>query len=43
VDIFQTGSGASTNMNANEVSANGAVELAGGERGDKSIHPNSTL
>ena len=40
VDIFQTGSGTSTNMNANEVIANRAIELMGGRRGDKSIHPN---
>src|ERR1051326_7460420 len=40
VDIFQTGSGTSTNMNANEVIANRAIELGGGKRGDKSIHPN---
>jgi len=40
VDIFQTGSGTSTNMNANEVIANRAIELRGGQRGDKSIHPN---
>jgi len=41
LDIFQTGSGTSTNMNANEVIANRAIELLGGERGDKSlIHPN---
>src|SRR5436853_1850560 len=40
VDIFQTGSGTSTNMNANEVIANRAIELLGGERGDKSVHPN---
>lgn len=40
LDIFQTGSGTSTNMNANEVIANRAIELAGGERGSKSIHPN---
>jgi len=40
VDIFQTGSGTSTNMNANEVIANRAVEFLGGRRGDKSIHPN---
>ena len=40
VDIFQTGSGTSTNMNANEVIANRAIELMGGERGDKSVHPN---
>lgn len=40
VDIFQTGSGTSTNMNANEVIANRAAEISGGKRGDKSIHPN---
>jgi fumarate hydratase class II len=41
VDVFQTGSGTSTNMNANEVIANRAIELFGGQRGDKSkIHPN---
>lgn len=40
VDIFQTGSGTSSNMNANEVIANRASELAGGERGSKKIHPN---
>jgi fumarate hydratase class II len=39
-DIFQTGSGTSTNMNANEVIANRAIELHGGRRGDKTIHPN---
>ncbi len=41
VDVFQTGSGTSTNMNLNEVIANRAIELLGGRRGDKSIvHPN---
>jgi len=41
VDVFQTGSGTSTNMNANEVIANRATELLGGNRGDKHvIHPN---
>src|SRR2546422_1662184 len=41
VDVFQTGSGTSTNMNANEVIANRAIELLGGRRGDKSlVHPN---
>src|SRR2546426_589955 len=40
VDIFQTGSGTSTNMNANEVIANRAAELLGGKRGDKLVHPN---
>lgn len=40
VDIFQTGSGTSTNMNVNEVIANRASELLGGKRGDKTVHPN---
>jgi len=40
VDIFQTGSGTSTNMNANEVIANRADELLGGRRGGKLVHPN---
>ena len=41
VDIFQTGSGTSTNMNANEVIANRAIELAGGTIGSKDpVHPN---
>jgi len=41
VDVFQTGSGTSTNMNGNEVIANRAIELLGGELGSKSpVHPN---
>ncbi len=40
IDIFQTGSGTSTNMNANEVIANLATEALGGERGSKVVHPN---
>ncbi|MSQ12229.1 MAG: class II fumarate hydratase [Dehalococcoidia bacterium] len=40
VDIYQTGSGTSTNMNANEVIANRATELLGGQRGAKLAHPN---
>jgi fumarate hydratase class II len=41
VDIFQTGSGTSSNMNANEVIANRALELMGADRGDRAaIHPN---
>jgi fumarate hydratase class II len=41
IDIFQTGSGTSTNMNANEVIANRAIEILGGQRGDRSlVHPN---
>src|SRR5437879_12211479 len=37
VDIFQTGSGTSSNMNMNEVIANRAVELLGGSGGDEGI------
>lgn len=40
VDIYQTGSGTSTNMNANEVIANRAMQLAGNGAGDLKIHPN---
>jgi fumarate hydratase class II len=41
VDVFQTGSGTSTNMNTNEVIASRANEILGGRRGDKSpVHPN---
>jgi len=40
VDVFQTGSGTSSNMNANEVISNRATELAGGEIGSREIHPN---
>jgi fumarate hydratase class II len=41
VDVFQTGSGTSTNMNANEVIAGRANELATGRRGGKDpVHPN---
>ena len=43
LDIFQTGSGTSTNMNANEVIANRASELLGDERGSKSVHPNDDV
>src|SRR6188472_1094757 len=39
--VWQTGSGTQTNMNLNEVIANRANELLGGERGEKSpVHPN---
>jgi fumarate hydratase, class II len=39
--VWQTGSGTQTNMNVNEVIANRAIELAGGERGSKEpFHPN---
>ena len=40
LDVFQTGSGTSTNTNANEVIANRATELLGGERGSRLVHPN---
>lgn len=41
LDIFQTGSGTSSNMNTNEVIANRANEILGGKIGDRSpIHPN---
>ena len=40
IDIFQTGSGTSTNMNANEVIANRADEILGEARGSKAVHPN---
>ena len=39
--VWQTGSGTQTNMNVNEVIANRAIQLAGGEIGSKSpVHPN---
>ncbi|HSJ70921.1 MAG TPA: class II fumarate hydratase [Acidimicrobiia bacterium] len=40
LDVFQTGSGTSTNMNANEVIANRASELLGGDLGSRLVHPN---
>jgi len=40
LDIFQTGSGTSTNMNANEVIANRACQLLGEAIGSRSVHPN---
>jgi len=41
VDVIQGGAGTSTNMNANEVIANRALEILGKERGDyKALHPN---
>jgi fumarate hydratase class II len=41
LDIFQTGSGTSTNMNANEVIGNRAIEILGGTLGSKEpVHPN---
>lgn len=42
--VWQTGSGTQTNMNANEVIANRASELLGGERGEKRlVHPNDDV
>lgn len=39
--VFQTGSGTQSNMNANEVISNRAIEMAGGQRGSKTpVHPN---
>ncbi|QGP56009.1 Fumarate hydratase class II [Piscirickettsia salmonis] len=39
--VWQTGSGTQTNMNSNEVIANRAIEIAGGEKGSKDpVHPN---
>nr|BCW99963.1 MAG: fumarate hydratase class II [Bacteroidota bacterium] len=40
LDIYQTGSGTSTNMNMNEVLANLATEMLGGKRGSRLVHPN---
>ena len=41
LDVFQTGSGTSTNMNANEVVSNRAIQILGGELGSKEpVHPN---
>lgn len=42
IDVFQTGSGTSSNMNVNEVISNRAIEIAGGDRMamEKPIHPN---
>ncbi|RME41125.1 MAG: class II fumarate hydratase [Planctomycetota bacterium] len=41
LDVFQTGSGTSSNMNANEVISNRAIELAGGKIGSREpVHPN---
>jgi fumarate hydratase class II len=42
--IWQTGSGTRTKLNANEVIANRAIEMAGGEKGSKKpIHPNDDV
>src|SRR5215218_516253 len=42
--VWQTGSGTQTNMNANEVISNRAIEMAGGEMGSKKpVHPNDDV
>ena len=41
--VWQTGSGTQSNMNVNEVIANRAIQLSGGQVGDKSIHPNDDV
>ncbi len=41
--VWQTGSGTQTNMNSNEVIANRAISLKGGELGSKDIHPNDDV
>ena len=43
LDIFQTGSGTSTNTNANEVIAGRATEILGGEAGSRLVHPNDDV
>ena len=43
LSVWQTGSGTQTNMNVNEVIANRAIQLSGGQSGDKSIHPNDDV
>ena len=40
IDVYQTGSGTSTNTNANEVIANRASEFLGGGLGNRLVHPN---
>jgi fumarate hydratase class II len=40
IDVYQTGSGTSTNTNANEVIATRATEILGGDRGSRLVHPN---
>ena len=43
LDIFQTGSGTSTNTNANEVIANRAAQIMGGGLGSRLVHPNDNV
>lgn len=41
--VWQTGSGTQSNMNANEVISNRAIEILGGELGSKLVHPNDDV
>jgi fumarate hydratase class II len=41
--VWQTGSGTQTNMNANEVIANRAIEILGGKLGSRLVHPNDDV
>jgi fumarate hydratase class II len=41
--VWQTGSGTQSNMNANEVIANRAIEILGGNMGSKLVHPNDDV
>ncbi len=41
--VWQTGSGTQSNMNVNEVIANRAIQISGGQLGDKSVHPNDDV
>jgi fumarate hydratase, class II len=43
IDVYQTGSGTSTNTNANEVIATRATEILGGARGARLVHPNDQV
>src|SRR5262245_44644113 len=44
LSVWQTGSGTQSNMNANEVISNRAIEMAGGEMGSKKpVHPNDDV
>ena len=41
--VWQTGSGTQSNMNANEVISNRAIEILGGDLGSKLVHPNDDV
>src|ERR1051326_1882753 len=44
LSVWQTGSGTQSNMNANEVISNRAIEILGGEKGSKTpVHPNANV